>query len=142
MGNTPHRRSSSSSSYFSGCISPSCVQSYNQYTLINDGKHNNGCDRWRRKWRKLINTVIRESKKSIYGSPKPLTFRYDAVSYSQNFDEGTHRCEYYDQHGRRCSIAHRWFDISIIMHVKVSEIGFCTEKSVCVCVRENWFEQD
>ncbi|KAI3699489.1 hypothetical protein L2E82_43845 [Cichorium intybus] len=99
MGNTPHRRSS----YFSGCLSPSCLPAHEQYTLINGGTHSSGCNRWRRRWRKLINTVIRESKKSIYGSSKPLTFRYDAVSYSQNFDEGTQRCEYYDHHGHRCS---------------------------------------
>ncbi|KAL4568838.1 hypothetical protein LXL04_024455 [Taraxacum kok-saghyz] len=99
MGNTPHRRPS----YFSDCLSPACVPAHKQYTLINGGTHSSDSDRWRRKLRKLISTVIRESKKSVYGSPKPLTFRYDAVSYSQNFDEGTHRCEYYDQHGRRSS---------------------------------------
>ncbi|KAJ9564444.1 hypothetical protein OSB04_000410 [Centaurea solstitialis] len=105
MGNnTPHRRSPSS--YFSGCISPPCVPVHDQYERIIRDTHSNGRDHlWSsRRWRKLINKVFRDSKKSIvYGSPKPLTFRYDAVSYSQNFDDGNHRCEFYDLHGRQCS---------------------------------------
>ncbi|KAI3813445.1 hypothetical protein L1987_18170 [Smallanthus sonchifolius] len=96
MGNTPHRRSS----YFSGCISPSCIPVHDQYTRINRSRF---CDRWSRKWKTLINKVIRESKKSIFRSPNPLTFRYDAVSYSQNFDEGKHRREHYDLNGHQCS---------------------------------------
>nr|GEV56617.1 ribonuclease H-like domain-containing protein [Tanacetum cinerariifolium] len=55
-----------------------------------------GEDRRRRKWRKLIKKVVEESKKSIYGiSTKALVFRYDALSYSQNFDDGNYRDEYY-----------------------------------------------
>ncbi|KVI02755.1 hypothetical protein Ccrd_018945 [Cynara cardunculus var. scolymus] len=99
MGNTPQRRSS----YFSGCISPPCVPLHDQYERVDPSTHSNGSDLWSRRWRKLINKVVRESKKSIYGSSKPLTFRYDAVSYSQNFDDGNHRCEFYDLHGHRCS---------------------------------------
>ncbi|KAJ0494239.1 hypothetical protein HanRHA438_Chr12g0562741 [Helianthus annuus] len=95
MGNTPHRRSS----YFSGCMSPSCVPVHEQYTRVNRSTRT----RWSQKWRNLINKVIRESKKSIYVSPKPLTFRYDAVSYSQNFDDGTHRRECYNPNGHRCA---------------------------------------
>ena len=44
--------------------------------------------------------VIEGSKKSIYGSSKPLIFQYDAVSYSLNFDEGTHDDEYYSYGSR------------------------------------------
>ncbi|PWA78939.1 hypothetical protein CTI12_AA210710 [Artemisia annua] len=96
MGNTSNQKSA----HFSGCISPSCVPVHNKYTRVNRTK----CDRWSRMWRKLINKVIQESKKSLYGStPKTLTFRYDAVSYSQNFDEGDNRREYYDLDGVRCS---------------------------------------
>ncbi|KAL8266169.1 hypothetical protein R6Q59_003513 [Mikania micrantha] len=96
MGNTPRRRSF----YFSGCMSPSCIPVHEQYTRINRTRF---CDRWSRKWRNLINKLIRESKKSIYGSQPPLTFRYDAVSYSQNFDDGNHRRICYDPHRHRCS---------------------------------------
>ncbi|KAK9053177.1 hypothetical protein SSX86_029809 [Deinandra increscens subsp. villosa] len=98
MATTPHRRSS----YFSGsCLSPACVPVHEQYTRVNRGTHTRFCDRLSRKWKNLINQVIQESKKSIYGSRKPLTFRYDAVSYSQNFDQGNYRCEYYDLNVRK-----------------------------------------
>lgn len=90
-----HRRSS----YFYGCMSPSCVPVQEEcYTRIHDqlppipigSTH----DTRRRRWQKIIKKLVRESK-SIYGStkPPPPTFRYDAVSYSQNFDEGCHREE-------------------------------------------------
>ncbi|KAF8370032.1 hypothetical protein HHK36_031930 [Tetracentron sinense] len=49
-----------------------------------------------RRWRNLLRRLVRESK-SIYGS-KPLTFHYDAVSYSQNFDDGCH-----NEESSRCS---------------------------------------
>ncbi|KAJ9562110.1 hypothetical protein OSB04_007270 [Centaurea solstitialis] len=48
-----------------------------------------------RKWRKMLKKVVDESKKSIFGSSKPLIFGYDAVSYSLNFDEGNQNDEYY-----------------------------------------------
>lgn len=38
---------------------------------------------------------MKDGKSSIYGA-KPLSFHYDAISYSQNFDEGCH----YDQGSR------------------------------------------
>ncbi|KAL4582419.1 hypothetical protein LXL04_006968 [Taraxacum kok-saghyz] len=47
------------------------------------------------KWRKFIKKVVEGSKKSIYGSSKPLIFGYDVVSYSLNFDEGKHPDECY-----------------------------------------------
>ncbi|GJY52771.1 hypothetical protein Tco_0444435 [Tanacetum coccineum] len=53
-------------------------------------------DRRRRKWKKLMKKVVEESKKSIYGtSTKALVFRYDAISYSHNFDDGNYRDECY-----------------------------------------------
>ncbi|KAF5791502.1 hypothetical protein HanXRQr2_Chr09g0395501 [Helianthus annuus] len=76
-------------SYFSGCMSPSCIPVEEQYTRIKSVRRSS--ERQRRKWRKLMNKVVEESKRSIYGSSKPMVFRYDAVSYSQNFDEGNHR---------------------------------------------------
>ncbi|KAJ9562179.1 hypothetical protein OSB04_007339 [Centaurea solstitialis] len=48
-----------------------------------------------KKWRKMLKKVVEESKKSIFGSSKPLVFGYDAVSYSLNFDEGSQSDEYY-----------------------------------------------
>ncbi|KAK9066953.1 hypothetical protein SSX86_014277 [Deinandra increscens subsp. villosa] len=68
-----------------GCMSPSVHEGY---TLINSG------DRRRRRWKKLMKKMVEESKKSIYGSSKPVVFGYDAVSYSQNFDEGNRGDEY------------------------------------------------
>ncbi|KAL7190793.1 hypothetical protein ACSBR2_022971 [Camellia fascicularis] len=83
-----HRRSS----YFSGCMSPSCVPVHEEYSRIRlppiggDDNHRN------RRWRKIIKKLVKESK-NIYGSNKPPTFQYDAISYSQNFDEGSHKEE-------------------------------------------------
>ncbi|GKC05288.1 hypothetical protein Tco_0996898 [Tanacetum coccineum] len=54
------------------------------------------------KWKKLMKKLVQESKKSIYGFSKPFVYRYDAVSYSLNFDEGNHTDEYY-MYGSRCS---------------------------------------
>ncbi|KAK9066952.1 hypothetical protein SSX86_014276 [Deinandra increscens subsp. villosa] len=77
-------------SYLSGCMSPSNITSVvdEQYTRIRSGRGGGGGERERRKWKKMVNKVVEESKRSIYGSSKPLVFSYDAVSYSQNFDEG------------------------------------------------------
>ncbi|CAK9150621.1 unnamed protein product [Ilex paraguariensis] len=83
-GDLPNRRIS----YFSGCVSPSCVPVHEEYSRINAG----GADKRSRKWRNLLKKLVRESK-AIYGT-KPLTYQYDAVSYSQNFDEGNHKDEY------------------------------------------------
>lgn len=88
---TSHRRSS----FFSGsCMSPSCIPVVEeQYTRIKSNRRDS--DRQRRKWKKLMNKVVEESKRSIYGSSKPLVFSYDAVSYSQNFDDGNNRDDLY-----------------------------------------------
>lgn len=89
-----HRQSSSS--FFSGCaMSPaSCLIvheemnysrihhcSSQQYSKIRSGQ----------RWRNLLRKLVRDSK-TICGS-RPLSFRYDAVSYSQNFDDGFHTTE-------------------------------------------------
>ncbi|KAL4582411.1 hypothetical protein LXL04_006960 [Taraxacum kok-saghyz] len=77
---TPPRRSS----YFSVCMSPSCVPVDEQYTRIKSPRtagnhhHHHHHHHQRRKLKKLMNKVVEESKKSIYGSSKPLVFRYDA----------------------------------------------------------------
>nr|GEW91872.1 reverse transcriptase, RNA-dependent DNA polymerase, Gag-polypeptide of LTR copia-type [Tanacetum cinerariifolium] len=88
------------SSYFLGCMSPSCVPVDEQYTRIKSGSRR---DRQTKKWRKLMNKVVEESKKSIYGSSEPVVFRYDAVSYAQNFDEGNHSADNLYVYGRRNS---------------------------------------
>ncbi|GMY12050.1 DNA polymerase zeta catalytic subunit like [Fagus crenata] len=78
-----HRRSS----YLPGCMmSPSCfpIHEEMEYSRINCCRHNKRS----RRWRNLLRRFVRESK-SFYVS-KPLSFHYDAVSYSQNFDEGCH----------------------------------------------------
>ncbi|KAL8231167.1 hypothetical protein R6Q59_033695 [Mikania micrantha] len=77
---------------FSGCMSPSCIPVEEHYTRIKSHKHLS--ERHRRKLKKLVNKVVEETKLSIYGSSKPLVFRYDAVSYSLNFDEGNRRDDF------------------------------------------------
>ncbi|KAI3726413.1 hypothetical protein L1987_66210 [Smallanthus sonchifolius] len=74
-------------------MSPSCVPVHEEYALINSGTR--GGNRRSRRWKKLMKKMVEESKKSIYGSSKPVVFRYDAVSYSQNFDEGNNSDEHY-----------------------------------------------
>ncbi|KAL8250001.1 hypothetical protein R6Q59_033694 [Mikania micrantha] len=86
---TNHRRSS----YLVGCMSPSCVPVHEEYTLISSGTR--GSNRRSLRWKKLMKKMIDDSRKSIYGASKPVIFRYDAVSYSQNFDEGNRSDEYY-----------------------------------------------
>ncbi|KAH7851478.1 hypothetical protein Vadar_012207 [Vaccinium darrowii] len=87
-----HRRSS----YFSSCMSPSCVLVHEEYysRIHDDQLPTDGDTGPRRRWQRIIKKIVRESK-SIYGSTKPpTTFQYDAVSYSQNFDDGCHREEF------------------------------------------------
>ncbi|PSS21187.1 DNA polymerase zeta catalytic subunit like [Actinidia chinensis var. chinensis] len=79
------------SSYFFGCMSPSCIPVHEEYSRIRLSSNSTGNKS--RKWQKLIKRLVRESK-SIYGYNKPPTFQYDAISYSQNFDEGCHKEEY------------------------------------------------
>ncbi|OVA15240.1 hypothetical protein BVC80_5g25 [Macleaya cordata] len=92
--------------HFSGCVaSPSCFPVHHEeYSRI---QHVNNdvvvVNRLRRKWRNLVRRLVRESKISI-GS-KRLTFQYDAVSYSQNFDEGCRKEEEEEEDsGKYCSM--------------------------------------
>ncbi|XP_050206700.1 uncharacterized protein LOC126656228 [Mercurialis annua] len=82
----PHRRSSC----LSGCIvsSPSCfpVHEEMEYTRIHSSSKRSS-----RRWRHLIRRLVIGSLSS---SSKPLSFHYDAISYSQNFDEGCRFEEY------------------------------------------------
>ncbi|KAJ4714603.1 DNA polymerase zeta catalytic subunit like [Melia azedarach] len=85
-----HRRRSS---YWSSCmVSPSCfpVHEEIEYSRI----HYCGSNKRGRRWRNFLRRLVRDGK-SMYGS-KHLSFHYDAVSYSQNFDEGCH----YEESGR------------------------------------------
>ncbi|KAJ0535024.1 hypothetical protein HanIR_Chr09g0426201 [Helianthus annuus] len=75
--------------------SQSSVSDHEEYSWTDSGLR-------RSKWKKLMKKVIEGSKKSIYGSSKPLKFQYDAVSYSLNFDEGNYCDEYYSYRSR-CS---------------------------------------
>ncbi|GFP91441.1 hypothetical protein PHJA_001288100 [Phtheirospermum japonicum] len=87
MGELIHRRPL----YLSSCMSPSCVPVHEEYSRIQisgsgavDKSHRS------RRVRKLLRKIVSESRK-VYRPAKPLTFQYDAVSYSQNFDEGCYR---------------------------------------------------
>ncbi|KZV42269.1 hypothetical protein F511_13368 [Dorcoceras hygrometricum] len=90
------------SSYFSGCMSPSCVPVHEEYTRIHIG-HADKVQRSRR-LRKLLRDIVNDSKISIYRPAKPAKFQYDAVSYSQNFDDGGDEYGHYVQmiHNVRC----------------------------------------
>nr|KAJ0210472.1 hypothetical protein LSAT_V11C400218050 [Lactuca sativa] len=79
----------------SDCTSTSSISDQEDCTQINSSSV-----RRSRNWRKLMKKVIEGSKKSIYGSSKPLIFQYDAVSYSLNFDEGNHDDDYYSYGSR------------------------------------------
>ncbi|KAJ0535019.1 hypothetical protein HanIR_Chr09g0426151 [Helianthus annuus] len=81
----------------SECSSLSSVSDQEEYSWINNGLRRSS------KWKKMMKKVIKGSRKTIYGSSKPLNFQYDAVSYSLNFDEGNHSDYYYDSYGSRCS---------------------------------------
>ncbi|WVZ12754.1 hypothetical protein V8G54_017284 [Vigna mungo] len=76
------------SSYMPGCMmSPSCLPIHNefQYSRI----HYCSSPRKRvRRWKNILRKFMRESKTLCRS--KPISFQYDPVSYSQNFDEGCH----------------------------------------------------
>ncbi|EYU41347.1 hypothetical protein ABFS82_12G024800 [Erythranthe guttata] len=81
------------SSYFSGgCMSPSCVPVHEEYSRIHVSRDDAAAaaaaaGHRRRKLRRLLRKIVNEGK-NIYGPP--ASFQYDAVSYSQNFDDGGH----------------------------------------------------
>ncbi|KAK9110781.1 hypothetical protein Sjap_018841 [Stephania japonica] len=83
-----HRRSTYNNGLMTGCVpTTSCVAVHDQYSRISvcnttSSRSGNCC-----RLRNLIRRFVRESK-SFYCTSKRLTFQYDAVSYSQNFDEG------------------------------------------------------
>lgn len=104
-----------SSIYMSKCLmSPSCcIPRHEEYSRLppplSGGRDRDGSSgsssssssnrsrRARRLWRKVIWRLLKESNKCIYDNKiktPPLTFQYDAVSYSQNFDEGCHTQDY------------------------------------------------
>lgn len=60
-----------------------------KYATTNNGVRKN------QKWRKLMTKMVKESKRSIFGSSKASVLLYDAVSYLQNFDDGNHHDECY-----------------------------------------------
>ncbi|KAD4888339.1 hypothetical protein E3N88_20412 [Mikania micrantha] len=65
--------SSSIEAQFSGCSECSSPTSVSDQLQINRGSCN--------KWKKVMKKMIEGSRKSIYGSSKPLKFRYDAVIF-------------------------------------------------------------
>ncbi|KAK6258745.1 hypothetical protein SCA6_013219 [Theobroma cacao] len=92
--------------YFSGCMmSPSCFPVHEEMEYSRIHYRSSSSDKTRRRWRNLLRRLVRDGKSSIYGS-KPLSFHYDAVSYSQNFDDGCHHDE--SGHGRRVFQDVRW----------------------------------
>ncbi|XP_054810680.1 uncharacterized protein LOC129312113 [Prosopis cineraria] len=104
------------SSYFSGggCMaSPSClpvVHDEFEYSRIPQNcaaKRNRG-------WRNLLRKFIRETRPS-HGS-KPPSFQYDPVSYSQNFDDGSHLD---DQPQRLSFVFHDFRDAALDCRLKV-----------------------
>ncbi|KAA0057639.1 hypothetical protein E5676_scaffold3040G00010 [Cucumis melo var. makuwa] len=84
--------------YLSGCVpaSPAACFPVHEgsvgYTRIHGGA---GGKRSAWRWRYLLRKWVKDSM-SIYGS-KSLSFQYDAVSYSQNFDEGSRCYESYNR---------------------------------------------
>ncbi|KAK4347919.1 hypothetical protein RND71_034258 [Anisodus tanguticus] len=84
-----------SASQFYGCMSPSCILVHDEYSRINECRHRDSGS-YRRSWRKLLKKLVNEGK-NVYGK-KTLTFHYDAVSYSQNFDEGCNKDDFPPRH--------------------------------------------
>ncbi|KAI6699464.1 hypothetical protein NL676_013788 [Syzygium grande] len=85
-------RDSSSPSRFARCLSPSCFPLGDETEYHRLRSRDNRGRRSTRKWRDLLKRIVADGK-CIY-RPKRVSFHYDAVSYSQNFDEGRWRCEY------------------------------------------------
>ncbi|OIT30890.1 hypothetical protein A4A49_37706 [Nicotiana attenuata] len=101
-----YRRPASQSLY--GCMSPSCIPVHDEYSRINTCQRGGGSWNRAKLWRKLLKKLVKEGKNVYYGK-KTLKFQYDAVSYSQNFDEGVHK----DDFPRRQHQEFRDFGISV-----------------------------
>ncbi|KAK9066951.1 hypothetical protein SSX86_014275 [Deinandra increscens subsp. villosa] len=82
------------SSNFSECSSNSSVSEDGDFTRMNSGSVISRISR-SRKLKRMMKKLVKDSKKSLYGSSKPPSvFSYDAVSYSLNFDDGHHSDEF------------------------------------------------
>ncbi|KAL6012704.1 hypothetical protein ACLOJK_003193 [Asimina triloba] len=69
---------------------------YSRFHLLSSSSSSSSCSRAPIRWRYLLRKLFRDSK-AICRS-KPLTFQYDVVSYSQNFDDGS--CTNHDDFNR------------------------------------------
>ncbi|EXC03913.1 hypothetical protein L484_016119 [Morus notabilis] len=80
-------------SYLPGCMTPpTCFPIHEEMEYTRLG-HRGGSSRRNRRWRSFLWRLVRDSKNMGFcGIPnqKSISFNYDAVSYSQNFDEGCH----------------------------------------------------
>ncbi|KZV48908.1 hypothetical protein F511_09696 [Dorcoceras hygrometricum] len=67
------------------CVSPSCAPVDEDYSHIHKSQDKCPNINLNRLLRKLLHKI------GIYGGQKRITFQYDAVTYSQNFDDGCRR---------------------------------------------------
>lgn len=99
------------SSYFPRCMmSPSCLPIHNEYEYSRI--HYNPRKRVRR-WRNILRRFMRESKTLCRS--KPMSFQYDPVSYSQNFDEGCHLDEPRPGLQDVKWDSHHWFCVTVVI---------------------------
>jgi len=78
-----------SSSYMPGCMmSPSCLPIHSEFQYSRIHYCSSSPRKRVRRWRNILRRFMRESKTLCRS--KPVSFQYDPVSYSQNFDEGCH----------------------------------------------------
>nr|GMC59997.1 DNA polymerase zeta catalytic subunit like [Ipomoea batatas] len=86
---------------FYSCMSPSCVPVHEEYSRINACQVDAG-GRYRRpsssSWGKIIKKLVNDGKIMCRSKPLTTSFQYDAVSYSQNFDEGRRDDEFPRRH--------------------------------------------
>ncbi|GMN34072.1 hypothetical protein TIFTF001_004492 [Ficus carica] len=110
-------RRTTTASYLSGCMTPpACFPPHEEteYTRLGHVS-SSSASRNSRRWRRFLWRLVRDSKNMGFcGIPnqKSISFNYDAVSYSQNFDEG---CHAYEDQPRRRSLVYsdviRWDNI-------------------------------
>ncbi|KAE9607036.1 hypothetical protein Lalb_Chr09g0325821 [Lupinus albus] len=80
------------SSCILGCMMspPSCFQLDNEFQYSRVQYFNNPIKSKRGlRWRNILRRLMKESK-TLCGSKPIISFQYDPVSYSHNFDEGCH----------------------------------------------------